>query len=455
VWQQHWQQVRQSFWDPRSLADKPLWLRITIPVLRTGYAIGRDWWDGELTLRAMSLVYTTLLSLVPLLAVSFSVLKAFGVHNQIEPMLAQGLAPLGPKGTEITSSILSFVDHMQVGVLGTLGLAVLFYTVVALMQKIEASFNYTWHVKELRSIGERFSHYLSVLMIGPVLVFSAVGLSATLMSSDWMQQLLSIEPLGSLAAYSARLLPTLMIVAAFTFMYMFIPNTEVRLRSALVGAVVAGILWQSVGFLFASLVVGSARYTAIYSALATLILFMIWLYVGWLILLIGASVAHYHQNPARLLSKSRRSSLSARQQRLFAHTLLALIQARFIHAQGGARLLNLSQQVSLPADQVDYLLHKLEGLGYLTQCADKRWQPGRDLARCNIAELWQGLEQINENSGYDTRHCALSSEVEALEQERGQLLQQHFAKRSICDPDKIPDTPPAATLSNPDVLIRP
>jgi len=104
--------------------------------------------DGQLNFRAMSLVYTTLLSLVPLLAVSFSVLKGFGVHNQIEPALLNLLAPLGDKGLEITDKIIEFVDNIKVGVMGAVGLGLLFYTVVALMQKIESAFNYTWHVQK-------------------------------------------------------------------------------------------------------------------------------------------------------------------------------------------------------------------------------------------------------------------------------------------------------------------
>ena len=117
----------------------------------------RDIVRGQLTLRAMSLVYTTLLSIVPLLALSFSVLKAFGVHNQTEPMLRSFLSPLGEKGEEVSHRIIEFIQNMNVGVLGSLGLALLLYTSVSLMQKIEESCNFLWHISQPRSIGERFS----------------------------------------------------------------------------------------------------------------------------------------------------------------------------------------------------------------------------------------------------------------------------------------------------------
>ncbi len=153
--------ITGAIWDvdPAAL---PAWAGGPMRLVHILYAVVRDLGDGMLRLRAMSLVYTTLLSLVPLLAISFSVLKGFGVHNQIEPMLLNFLAPLGEKGVEITEYIITFVERIKVGVLGAVGLGLLVYTVVSLMQKIERSFNDTWHVTRHRSLAQRFSGYLSV-----------------------------------------------------------------------------------------------------------------------------------------------------------------------------------------------------------------------------------------------------------------------------------------------------
>ncbi len=398
-------QIKQSFWDPRSLKGKPLWLQIVIPVARTVYAIWQDWWSGELTLRAMSLVYTTLLSLVPLLAVSFSVLKAFGVHNQIDTLLSQALQPLGPQGVVISEKIVSFVDNMQVGVLGALGLGMLFYTVVALMQKIEAAFNYTWHVSQHRSLGQRFSYYLSTIMIGPVLIFSAIALSASFMDSSIMHHLLSVEPLGSLIALLAKFLPTLMIIGAFTFLYVLIPNTDVKISSALVGATIAGLMWQGAGFLFASLVVGSAKYTAIYSALATLIFFMVWLYVGWMIVLIGASIAHYHQNPERLFMRDRDLQLSFRQRRLLSWIILSKIQTQFIRGKPGPTLMTLADQLSLPVEPIDSVMSQLKSLGLVIFVeAGESWKPAQDLSKIHLADILIKLEQWGEHKQMAIEH---------------------------------------------------
>ena len=153
----------------------------------------RDVTNGQLTLWAMSLVYTTLLSFVPLLALSFSVLKAFGVHNQVTPMLHRLLAPLGANADELSQRIIQFIDNTNVGVLGSVGLALLLYTVVSLVQKIEESFNFIWHVSEPRSITDRFSLYLSVLLVGPILVFAAIGITAAALNIEIVREFLALE----------------------------------------------------------------------------------------------------------------------------------------------------------------------------------------------------------------------------------------------------------------------
>ncbi|MDJ0808439.1 MAG: YihY/virulence factor BrkB family protein, partial [Gammaproteobacteria bacterium] len=222
------------------------------------------------------------------------------VQNQIEPVLLNFLAPLGQKGEEITTTIIGFVDNIRVGVLGAVGLGFLLYTVVSLIQKVERTFNYTWRVSQHRPLAERFSDYLSVLMIGPVLVFSALGATASIMSTTLVMEMAHVPFLGWIIESAGKLVPYFFVISAFTFVYIYVPNTRVRLGSALVGAIVAGVLWQSIGWGFASFVVNSTKYAAIYSGFAILILFMIWLYLAWLILLIGASIAYYQQHPEQL-----------------------------------------------------------------------------------------------------------------------------------------------------------
>ena len=213
-------------WEP-DLRQLSTSLKVAVFIARVLHMLVRELLGGQLNLRAMSLVYTTLLSLVPLLAVSLSVLKGFGVHNQIEPMLYNFLKPLGSEGAVVADKIVSFVDNVEVGVLGSVGLVLLIYTVIALLQKIEKAFNYVWQVEHLRPIVRRISSYLSVVLIGPVLLFFA-----TVLSSDIAQRLIAIKPFSAVLLSAGELLPYLLVCLAFTFIYIFMPNTRVQVRAA-------------------------------------------------------------------------------------------------------------------------------------------------------------------------------------------------------------------------------
>jgi membrane protein len=243
---------------------------------------GQDFTSGMLTLRAMSLVYTTLLSIVPLLAVSISVLKGFGVHDQLQPALTSLLSPLGDRSVEISDNIVGFVENMKIGVLGALGLSLLIFTVMSLIQKIEAAFNHAWRLEGNRNLMQRFSNYLSVVLVGPVLIFSAVGITASLSSNTIIDLLNQLPYMNDLLHLVSKLLPYLLVIGAFMFIYLLVPNTRVKIKSAFFGALVAGFLWESVGVFFTSFVGASTSYTAIYSGFAIVLMFMIWLYLSWL-----------------------------------------------------------------------------------------------------------------------------------------------------------------------------
>lgn len=361
--------------------------------LRLAYVVVRDIAEGQLTLRAMSLVYTTLLSFVPLLAVSFSVLKAFGVHNQVEPLLQNFLAPLGDKGEEISRNVITFIDNIKVGVLGAVGLALLIYTVVSLIQKIEGAFNFTWRIKRTRSFGQAFSDYLSVILVGPVLVFTAIGISATIMDTAVVHAMLKIEPFGTLAYVLSRLAPYVLVCAAFTFVYIFVPNIKVRFRAALGGGIFAGVAWEGTGWLFASFVVTSTRYEAIYSGFAIVIMFMIWLYVSWLILLIGAQVAFYLQHPHLASPVHRAERMGNRTREVLGLAVMYLIGEHHHFGRPRWTVDRLMERLGVDMDKVDKILDTLIAAALVIPTADEppAFVPARDIGMITVHEIYRAL----------------------------------------------------------------
>jgi len=390
--------------------------------LQSGVMVGRDVMAGMITLHAMSLVYTTLLSMVPLLAVSISVLKGFGVHGQLEPALVNLLAPLGEQSVEISARIIGFVENMQIGVLGALGLVMLLYTVVSLIQKIESAFNHTWRLQSSRSLMQRFSDYLSVIMVGPVLVFAAVGITASLGSNHIVEMLVSLPYMNDLLYLFGKLLPFLLVIAAFTFIYMLVPNTRVQIRSALYGAVIAGVVWQISGMLFASFIGGSTKYTAIYTGFATMIMFMIWLYLSWVILLVGASISFYHQNPDLLKWKRSNSHLSARlRDQLALQVMVSIARAHDRQSELIPNLKNLAAYQQVPVPVLARMLEALQQDGLVIQSAENppSYLPGAALGRISLVDILRSARNAEDEGQSDSLRsdAGVSRLLQSLEQQ--------------------------------------
>jgi membrane protein len=390
----HWlNKLREALWGEREALG-----RYQHELRQAGrylYNLARDLLDGQITLRAMSLVYTTLLSLVPLLALAFSLLKGLGAHNALEPMLAQFLAPLGPQSVEITSNIVRFVENIKVGVLGSLGVLLLIYTVLSMIQKVEDAFNFIWRVQTRRRLGQRIGEYLSLLLIGPVTIFLALGMTATVMSSGLVARLGEIEPIGALIYALGRLIPYFVIVGLFTFLYAFIPNTRVRFGAAFGGGLLAGFLWQSASLLFASFVANSPNYNAIYSGFAIMILLLIWLYLGWLILLLGCQLSYYLHNPERLTPTRVAPQMWGRATELLGLQEMAMVGRRFIKGEPPLTIDELRRDLAAVPEHVERVVAVLVHHGVLAESGvdGRTLLPRRDLDSLTIAQLWQLLRE--------------------------------------------------------------
>jgi membrane protein len=392
--------------------------RATRSLLSIVIRVVQDFIANLVNLEAMALAFKTLLSVAPLLAVIFSILKAFGVHNRMEPALLEVLAPLGEEAKEVTAHLIGFVDKMSAGALGSVGLVTLFITVLSLMGTIEDAFNRIWHVKAPRKLARKFSDYLSVILVGPVLVFAALTITATLQSNTFVQKMISLEPFGTVILTVLKLVPYFTLWGAFTFLYLFIPNTRVKLSSALVGGLVAAVLWQSVGWGFAVFVASSGRYYAIYSSFAILFLFLLWLHVGWVIVLLGAQVAYAHQHISFYEGERELLVNSPAGREKLALQMMFLIGRNFFHGLDPLSVTALANQVHIPAGLVRDFMEMFHQCRLVLPLADEdTFVLGRDPERISIKELLDcvknsGLKSMAGGTGEEAAIEELLREVD-------------------------------------------
>ena len=408
--------------------------RYLVFVSRVLYLLIKELLGGQLNLRAMSLVYTTLLSIVPLFAVSFSVLKGFGVHNRVEPLLYNLLLPLGPKGVEITDNIIGFVENVKVGVLGSIGTVMLIYTVIALLQKIESAFNFVWQIDHLRPLSQRVSNYLSVTLVGPLLIFSAVGFTTTVLNTETVQYLASIEPFGTLILYGSTLVPYVLVSLAFTLIYIFIPNTRVQFTAALVGGVIAGVLWKMTGWGFAAFIASSSKYDAIYSSFAIVILLLIWLYLSWLILLVGSQIAYFVQHPKYMTLHREPVVLSNRMRERLALQLMFLIGYNYYHDKLPWTLERLVEYIDLPDEPVHRTIRVLVDAGYLIEIDNEDipvYLPLHDLEKIRLIDVLTDVRIAHEIRVLSPQQLTAIKAVNQLMSELNVALQTALGERTL------------------------
>ncbi len=379
------ERIERLLFDRHYLPVEPAnWL---LDVLRYPFALVRDLLTGELNLRAMGLVYTTLLSLVPLAAFAFAVLKGLGVHRDLEPLIYEFLYPIGERATELTAQFMAFVDNVRGDVLGSVGLAFLLYTVVSTIQKLEEAFNFAWHVERPRSIMRRVSEYLSLMVVGPVFIVVVFSLFGALGSHSTMRWLTQIEPFGTIVHAFGVIGPFLFVTGVFTFLYSFVPNTRVRLKAAFFGGLVAGLLWAGSGALFARIVAASTQMVAIYAGFAIFLATLIWIYLSWLIVLIGAQLSFYVQNPRYLRVGQGHVRLTSALRERLAFTVMLLVARRFLAGEPPCKLRALAEDLEIPGSALAGVTRSLEQSGLLTLTEDEEVVPARDLEGIQLADV--------------------------------------------------------------------
>jgi membrane protein len=392
-----YQRLERLLFDRHHLPVEPAnWL---LDVLRYPFALIRDLLAGALNLRAMGLVYTTLLSLVPLSAFAFAVLKGLGVHRDLEPLIYEFLEPIGDRAFELTAQFMNFVDNVRGDVLGSVGLAFLLYTVISTIQKLEEAFNFAWHVERPRSIMRRVSEYLSLMVVGPIFIVVVFSLFGAISGHRWMDWLSSHEPFGTIMRALGFLGPHLFVTGVFTFLYTFVPNTRVRIKAALIGGIVAGVLWATIGAVFARVVAASTQMVAIYAGFAIFLAALIWIYLSWLILLIGAQLSFYVQNPRYLRVGQGHVRLTSALRERLAFTVMLLLARKFVAGEPPCRLRELAEELEIPGSALASVTRSLERAGLVTLTEDEELIPARDLEGIQLTDI---LQAVRDERRYDS-----------------------------------------------------
>lgn len=287
-----------GIWDLELTALSPL-PRWGVNTIRVVHLVYNGFRDNKCPLHASALTYSSLMAIVPMMALALSVLRGLGAGDWAENYILSGISSMPVQFQEFIKNVLSYVHNTNFATLGGIGLALLLWIVVQVIGQVEMSFNRVWGVHTSRPLLRKFSDYLSVLMVVPILMITATTINTTLnspMIAEWLQSRLGVMHVWYLR--TMELTPLAAICLAFTFMYKFMPNTKVRVGPALISGIIGGSLWVGWQRIYIATQIGVNNYNKIYAAFASVPIFLFWLYVSWQIVLLGAEIGFALQNYA-------------------------------------------------------------------------------------------------------------------------------------------------------------
>ncbi|HEY7316444.1 MAG TPA: YihY/virulence factor BrkB family protein [Candidatus Binatia bacterium] len=351
-------------------------------------------------LRASALTFYSLLSIVPVVAMAFAVAKGFGVEKVLGEQLMTRLEGQEEVAEKIIGFAQSMLENTKGGAIAGVGIVVLFWTVIKVLGNIENSFNDIWGVKTPRTMGRKFADYLSVTMIFPVLMILAGSITVLLTTqlSLMVERLSFLGYLADALLFLIKILPYGVLWLAFTFIYVFMPNTKVELKSALWGGILAGTIYQLIQLAYIRFQIGVSSYGAIYGSFAALPLFLVWLQLSWLIVLFGAEISFAHQNVATYEFEQDCLGISHSFKRMTALMVASLCVKRFLNAEKPSTVEDISQALEAPLCLIHSVLDDLKTAGILSEvCPDRgeriAYQPACDIDRLTIAGVMDRLDQ--------------------------------------------------------------
>lgn len=368
-------------------------LRIIVLAVR-GFA------EDKCQFRASALTFYSLLSVVPVIAMMFGIAKGFGLEKRVQTVLMQKMQGQEEIAEQIIGFANSLLENTSGGFIAGIGVAFLFWAIIKVLSNIENSFNDIWGVKKPRTLGRKFSDYLSMMLVCPFLLIMAS--SATVVISTQVrvviQQFSVFSTIGPLILFLLRLLPYCTIWIMFTFVFIFMPNTKVKLRSGFLGGVVAGTIFQMTQWIYINFQIGAAKYSAIYGSFAALPLFLLWLQISWLVVLFGAELAFAHQNVETYEFEQDCLSASYSFKKLLSLLVTHLLIKNFCKAEQPWGAEKISHTLEIPVRLVRQILFELVGSGILCEVRkdddkDVAYQPAIDVGKVTVKYVVESLEQ--------------------------------------------------------------
>ena len=399
-------------------------------IIKTIYLCINRFTKDRIVNKASALTYSTLLAIVPILAILFAIARGFGFDNLMESQIVNGFG--GP--TETTEVILQFVNsylsQTKSGIFIGVGLIMLLWTVLNLINNMEITFNRIWQVKKARSMYRKITDYFSMLLLMPILLVVSGGLS--IFMSTMLKQIEDFVLLAPIMKFLIRLIPFVLTWFMFTGLYIFMPNTKVKFKHALISGILAGSAYQAFQFLYISSQLWVSRYNAIYGSFAALPMFLLWLHISWTICLFGAELTFAGQNIRNFSFDKDTQNISRRYRDFISILIMSLIAKRFEQNEPPYTSEQLADEHQIPIRLTNQTLYQLQEINLIHEVVTDQkseniaYQPSMDINQLNVAVLLERLDTYGSENFKIDKEEEFSDEWRVLVESR----EEYYKKAS-------------------------
>ncbi len=360
--------------------------------------------EDQCLIKASALTYFLLFSIVPVIALAFAVAKGFGFQETLENNLLRDFSEQKEVLTQVFDYANIMLNNAKGGVIAGVGVVLLLWSVMKLLGNIEDSFNDIWEVKKSRSFIRKFTDYFSILLIAPIFIIISGSITVIIQSQldSIIHSTAWLKPIEHIVGLILRLFSLLLITGLFTFLYVALPNTKVKVKPAFYAAIVAAILFELLEFTYINFQIGVARYNAIYGSFAALPLFLIWVQYSWYVVLFGAELAYAYQHIDQFELKSEILNISYRYKKMVAILTASRVVKNFTEGKKAMTLDELAHELDLPVRLVKPIVEDFVETGIFNPVRfDKeevtRYQPGMSEQQVSICLILEAIDKKGVN----------------------------------------------------------
>ena len=380
--------------------------------------------DDKVSLRSSALTYYSLLSIVPIVAMAFGIAKGFGMDEKLNEILTEKLAEHQDVMNQVIDFANSMLENTKGGLIAGIGVLLLFWSVLKVMANIEESFNAVWGVEKGRSWIRKFTEYLAIMLLAPLLLILSSSLTVYI-SSKTKEIVNSIDALGAVqegVSFFLSLSPDVVFWLLLTMVYMVMPNTKVKFKSAFIAGVVAGTIFVFVQWIYVTFQIGVVRFNAIYGSFAALPLFLVWLQMSWIIVLFGAELSFVIQNVEKYLLNEESARISPLFKKKLSLYVLHYIIKRFVNAEQAPSVEEIQKELKLPFRLLMNIIQNLLKAGIISEVKtdnykEFRYQPAIATNLLSIHYVLEALEKtgVDEITEPDTlTYREIAKDVDSL-----------------------------------------